>query len=293
MHIVIATSPQDPALDASDQLYGDALQALGATVSAVPWTSIDAGRLQTADAVVLRSTWGYHNHMEAFRDWIDLIDESGVRTFNAPDMLRWNIDKAYLHDLAARGINVPATMAIEAEDQATLSACFERLGAERAVLKPRFGGSGTGVILTAPDSLRNDLETMRRELDDRPFLLQAFIPEIATGELSFVFIGGTFAHAIRKQPVPGEFRSNSRYGTTFSRTEPPAGQVEAAAAILAKVAPQSLYARIDCVARAEGLVCMEVELVEPSLFMTHAPETAKLFARRTVEALVGATPSEA
>ena len=110
MHIIIATSPTSPALDASDQLYDDALNALGATASAVPWTAIDAVRLQTADAVVLRSTWGYHNHMAAFRDWIDLLDESGVRTFNPPDMLRWNIDKAYLHDLAERGINVPATV---------------------------------------------------------------------------------------------------------------------------------------------------------------------------------------
>jgi glutathione synthase/RimK-type ligase-like ATP-grasp enzyme len=287
MHIVIATSPQTPALDASDQLYSDALQALGATVSAVPWTAIDAIRLQTADAVVLRSTWGYHNHVAAFRDWIDLIDESGVRTFNPPDMLRWNIDKAYLHDLAARGINVPMTVAIEAEDQGTLTACFERLGrAERAVLKPRFGGSGTGVALTTPTSVRQDLEGMRRELDGRPFLLQAFIPEITAGELSFVFIGGTFAHAIRKQPVPGEFRSNSRFGTTFSRTEPSVAQIDVASAILAKVAPEALYARIDCVARGDGLVCMEVELVEPSLFMTHAPETAKLFARQTIDALL-------
>ena len=91
MHIVIATSPQTPALDASDQLYGDALQALGATVSALPWTAIGAARLQTADAVVLRSTWGYHNHVAAFRDYLRANSDSpeGQELLAAKFMGRW------------------------------------------------------------------------------------------------------------------------------------------------------------------------------------------------------------
>ena len=116
-------------------------------------------------------------------------------------------------------------------------------------------------------------------------LVQEFLPEIAEGELSMVYFDGVFSHAIRKRPPEGEFRSNSRYGPTRA-AETPAGEVAEQGAAALRVLPEMpLYARVDGVVRDGALIVIEVEVLEPALFMEFDPPSAERFAEATLRRL--------
>jgi len=94
-----------------------------------------------------------------------------------------------------------------------------------------------------------------------------------------MFFGGAFSHAVIKRPRPGEFRVQERLGGLIARTDPPSALIACGRRLLDEHAPGCLYARVDVVEAADRFVLMEVELVEPSLYLEHAPESAAAFAR--------------
>ena len=116
-------------------------------------------------------------------------------------------------------------------------------------------------------------------------LVQEFLPEIAEGELSLVYFDGVFSHAIRKRPPKGEFRSNSRYGPTRHPETPPIDVTDQGAACLRTLPELPLYARVDGVLRDGQLIVLEVEVLEPALFMEFDPLSAERFADATLKRL--------
>jgi len=120
----------------------------------------------------------------------------------------------------------------------------------------------------------------------RPVLLQPFVEEIRTrGEWSLVFIDSAFTHAVLKHPATGDFRVQPHLGGTVQAGPPPAGVLAAARTALAALPRAALYARIDGVETREGFRVMEVEVNEPGLFFTHAPDAAERLAEALLHAL--------
>jgi glutathione synthase/RimK-type ligase-like ATP-grasp enzyme len=110
-------------------------------------------------------------------------------------------------------------------------------------------------------------------------MLQQLVPEIRTsGEVSLMFFGGSFSHAVCKQPRDGEFRVQERLGGTIRATTPPDDLVEHARGLLETCAAGHLYARVDVVSTGDRFVLMEIELVEPSLYLEYVPAAARAFA---------------
>lgn len=232
-----------------------------------------------AEAVVMRSTWGYYRALEAFRDWTEAM-AAATRLFNPIGLVRWNLRKDYVGKLAAAGVRVPGTR-IVARQPAAIAQAFDEMGWQRAVVKPATGASGHSVELLAREAIA---ETVPR-LATGEVLVQEFLPEIAHGELSLVYFDGVFSHAIRKRPPKGEFRVNSRFGATREREEPPHAVSEEGAAALRVLPELPLYARVDGVVRDGVLVVIEVEVLEPALFMEFDPPSAERFAAATVKRL--------
>jgi hypothetical protein len=234
MLIALVTWSGLPALAADDQLLRDVLINRGAQVDAVVWDdpAVDWRRY---DAIVVRSTWDYHKRVDEFRAWLDHME--GLPLWNRPALLRRNIHKSYLLDLQAQGIEIVPTI-------------FMPGG---AVIKP-------AVSATAYQILRLEHDV----------LIQPFVPEILAGELSFVFLGRAFSHAVRKRPRDGEYRVQSEFGGTAERIDPAADLIAQAGRIAATLGDDWLYARIDCVVRDGRLILMELEATEPSLFLDEA-----------------------
>jgi glutathione synthase/RimK-type ligase-like ATP-grasp enzyme len=229
---------------------------------------------------VIRSTWDYHQALDDYRAWLDRLD--APRVFNPPDLVRWNLDKAYLIGLGARGAPLPSSMVVDADDSALTNA-LERLALTDAVIKPTVGASGVGVERITRGHVPDALARLRAATRARRVLLQEFVPEVAAGELAGVFFGGTFSHGLRRVPAAEEFRVNSQFGGRMEAAALDAATIEAMSRILSLLPSKPLYARIDGVVRGGRFVLMEVEVNEPGLGLHLAPGAGDRFA----EALAG------
>lgn len=207
---------------------------------------------------------------------------------NPVGLVRWNLRKYYLDKLAAAGIRVPQSRLVACTEEA-IGKVFADTGWSRAVVKPAAGASGYSVELVARDDAADYVRLLAVEARRAGVLVQEFLPEIADGELSLVYFDGLFSHAVRKRPPAGEFRVNSRFGATRSAETPSRAVVEQGAAALRALPEQPLYARVDGVVREGVLIVIEVEVLEPGLFMDLDPPSAERFAEATMRRLAAAS----
>ena len=115
------------------------LEARGLRTARVAWSNPDFDWSRTR-AAVFRSTWDYFERFAEFSAWMDRV-ERGTRLFNAPELVRWNVDKHYLRNLAGRGVNVPVTRFLERGEMTTLREAFADCGWSEAILKPAVSGA--------------------------------------------------------------------------------------------------------------------------------------------------------
>lgn len=271
--IVIATCLKTPGLTPGDAVLAKALTARGAEVLAAPWNGPFAP-FAAADAVLIRSTWDYFDVAGAFADWIEAL-RSLPAVVNRPDVLRWNMTKDYLFELAEKGAPVPPLARADPDPDA-IAAALDALGLGAGIVKPICGGSASGLARVSRDD-RDSLARAAAGLNG-PAFVQPFLPEIETaGETSFIFFGGAFSHAVVKRPKPGDIRVQEEHGGLTSAVAPPAAAIAAAARILSLCPPETAYARVDMVISEDRMALMEVELVEPELFFPYCPEGAERF----------------
>ena len=267
-----------PEISESDRLVQRALEARGAAVEAHPWN--DPGAAWGGfDAIVLRSNWDYHFEPDAFLGWLDRLERAGARVFNPPALVRWNLTKAYLLELARAGVPTVATVILEDESRRGLETLMAARAWRRVVMKPVISASAHDTRLVSAATMDEAVDALASGAMRRPVLVQPFVEEIQTrGEWSLIFIETEMTHAVLKRPAAGEFRVQPRLGGTVE-TPPPPDQIRTVArAALAALPVPPLYARIDGVDTAAGFQIMEVEVNEPGLFFPHAPAAAARFA---------------
>jgi len=274
--ILVATCRQyahpTPSLEALFQ----ALAARGIAAGHRPWTDTPIEVFAAADLVLPLCCWDYHDKVDRFAAWIDALERAGARLVNPPAVLRWNLRKTYLLEMAARGLAVPATVHLRDAGEAEVADVLRREGWARAVLKPVSGQSGFGVrLLDASDRAS-------WSLPPGEFLLQAFQPDIATlGETTLTFIDGGFSHAIHRRLGAGEWRANMQYGATVAPVDVAPETIAAARRYLGAAPEMPVYARIDGLVGPAGFLLMECEAIEPYLYL----EMASGGADRLAEAL--------
>jgi glutathione synthase/RimK-type ligase-like ATP-grasp enzyme len=275
MRVAFLTYDQMPALCADDRL---ALPALGARgIEVVPWVW-DGPTPGPVDAVVMRSCWDYHEKTDAFFRFLDILVAQGTFLWNPAPVLRWNVDKAYLRDLDARGARVPRTLWVPRGDAPRLDDLLKEHALEEVIIKPRLSLSAVDTFRSARARASADQARFEALARRKALLVQEFLPEIEQGEISLIFFGGRFSHAVRKTPAPGDFRVQAEHGGSRQRIEPRPEWIAESERILATLPEPLLYARVDVVERAGDLFWMELELVDPELFLALDPEAPPRFA---------------
>jgi hypothetical protein len=110
-------------------------------------------------------------------------------------------------------------------------------------------------------------------------MVQEFLEEVQSqGEWSLIFFSGQFSHAIMKTPKPGDFRSQEEFGGSIKNTRPSDSLIQAACRALAAATGTALYARVDGVEHRGQFRLMELELIEPALYMNLAEGAVERFA---------------
>ncbi len=252
----------------------EALGAAGAEVTPIVWTG--PCDLSTFDLVLPLIAWGYHADYPRWLALLDRADRERWRIVNPPALLRWNGDKAYLVELAERGVPTVPTLAVEACCDADLDEARRRFDCEWLVIKPPISASANGAHRLSPN---DDLPPDSR---GRPMIVQPLIEEIGrSGEFSLMLFDGEFSHAVVKLPKSGDFRVQEQHGgKTLPCTVPPTGAVQLAQAAIAAAPARAAYARVDIVPDDKGVLrIMELELIEPSLYLDHAPDGGASFTR--------------
>ncbi|WP_379547456.1 RimK family alpha-L-glutamate ligase [Qipengyuania sp. DSG2-2] len=244
-----------------------AIEAAGMELREIEWRAPDTA-FDDIRLVLIGTPWDYQDHEAEFLGKLDTLAARGIAVCNPPELVRWNTRKTYLRELEEAGAATIPTLWHERLTRADLSSAFDRLGADRLVVKRQVGANAEGQhLFNRSDDLPPDWSL------DMPVMVQPFLPAIAeTGETSFLFIDGEFSHAAVKRPAQGDYRVQSEYGGTEEMYDPTAAERTAAAAIIAALPHLPLYARIDMVRGETGLLLMEAELIEPFLYPNQGPE---------------------
>jgi glutathione synthase/RimK-type ligase-like ATP-grasp enzyme len=256
----------------------DALRRRGLKVDPVAWTQ--AGDLAGYDLVLPLVVWGYHLRYREWLNFLDRAERERLPLANSASLLRWNSDKVYLAELGAKGIASVPTMEVEALGDADLRVAAEAFGTDELIVKPPVSASATGTHRIRPHD-----EVPAAERGTR-MLIQPFLPSIAIeGEYALILFDGKLSHTLVKRPKAGDFRVQPHLGGTTEQCEPPEGAAELAMAALAAAPAPATYARIDMIRDPAGdLRIMELELVEPALWLDVVPQAEESFANAVIAA---------
>jgi glutathione synthase/RimK-type ligase-like ATP-grasp enzyme len=243
----------------------------GFSVEARDWT--DPGDLAGFDLVMPLVAWGYHQDPPRWHALLERLERDGVPTLNPVPLLRWNSDKRYLAELGDRGVSTIPTRMVESLNEAELAEARAEFG-DQLVIKPPVSASAYGTHLLGPN------DPVPPDAVGQAMLVQPFLRAVAAeGEYSIMLFDGRFSHAIVKRPKAGDYRVQPHLGGTELPCEAPAGAIELAHAALAAAPAKATYARVDMVRDNEGeLAIIELELIEPALWLQHAPDGGESFA---------------
>lgn len=276
--VALATCREFPLLDDEDRLLIPALADLGIDAVPVVWTD-DTVDWASFDAVVLRETWDYSDDRPVFLEWVHRV-AAVSQLLNPAAVVEWNTDKRYLRDLADAGVPVVPTTFIEPGDD---PAQWLPVGDfTDVVVKPAVScGSRDTVRYVAAEAQHVTEDHVRRLLDEqRTVMVQPYLDAVDTvGETAVLFFGGEFSHAIRKGPllargVEGEKVEGLFVQEQIDPRDPTPQELDVARRAIQQIpggAGTALYARVDLIPGPDGApLLLELELTEPSLFLSHA-----------------------
>lgn len=272
---------EDPGDFVTDyDLSFDAMADLGWRVDCVPWRDPSHDWNQY-DAVYICTPWDYPEDPGLFMQVLEAIEASTAHLINPISLVRWSLAKTYLRDLAERGGAVVPSLWFDRFDPEEVSGWFEHFDSDRIVIKPQVGtNSQDQFVLKRPvtNVVMSEVQHIYRE---QPFFVQPFIANVQSeGEFSLFFLGREYSHATLRVPEPGDFRSQEEHGAQVRNITASAEQIEAAERLLSLVDPQPTYVRVDLVRDDGGnFLLMELELIEPSLYLRTDPGAAGRFAR--------------
>lgn len=258
-------------------IKADYARLLGDSAVFIDWTHADG--LADFDLVTPLLAWGYQRDCPTWFALLDRMEANGINARNPVSVLRWNSDKAYLAELDAAGIATVPTQVSAALDQLALENARAEFGTDILVIKPPISGGADGTFRLAEG------DPVPRSVAGQRMMIQPYLPSIAAeGEYSLFYFGGIFSHSIIKRPAAGDFRVQDQFGGFEAAIEAPATAKSLAEAALATTAAitqtgKLAYARVDMLRDSDGnFRLMELELIEPSLFLRFAEAGGAAFA---------------
>ena len=271
----------------------------GADVQVRCWrdAGLDAAAVSKYDAVTFLWCNNYHAYPIEFPGFVRRVLTSaqeqnpGLNIFNDPATVLWNCDKHYLLELAAAGFVISRSKFVDSSTltSASLSSTIRGFSDTTAViLKPAVSGSAHGThLIRDPQNFSTEdevfIDSVAAHRVNSDLILQDFEESISCGEYSLVFINGHHTHTILKTPH-GDYRCQGEYGGSteeISEENVPQNARDVAQQIIRYIGAKVVkcdhyydvegsplvYARVDGIMRGDKFVLMEVEAVEPHLWL--------------------------
>lgn len=262
----------------------------GVHVDVISWHAIDIDWSQY-DAVIVRSTWDYQEHANAFIDKLIEITKHDTVLINPLSLMQWNISKRYLQILQTQGITIIPSVFFDSVAISDIYAQFAYFDTQEIIIKPLISANSDNTFRLDHTNLMAQAGPLSNIFSTTPCVIQPFLDSVINeGEYSLFYFNGEYSHTIRKVPKSGDFRVQEEHGGELITVIPDERQLSAAAKVLAALPEKSLYARVDLIRNPRAQKddiwqLMEVELIEPSLYFNMDEASPERFVQATLNYL--------
>ncbi len=268
-----------------DRLIAEALEAKGLKVYRTSWDDA-AFDWATTRVALFRTTWDYFHRAKEFSAWLDRVQHR-TQLINPIETIRWNMDKHYLQDLADKGVPIVPTVFIEVGEYRSLQEIVKATGWPRLILKPAISGGARHTYKMTGDEVAAHESVFRQLIAAEAMLLQPFMDLVESrGEVSHMVFGGRYSHSVLKRAKAGDFRVQDDFGGSVSDYQASPEEIAFAENVVAQCDAMPVYARVDVMWDNNARpVLVELEMIEPELWMRKQPQSARLFADAVAEML--------
>ena len=277
-HLAILTSVRVPELLDYDKKLVLELMKLGINAEPVIWET-EADKLTEFDSALFRTTWGYHEKSIKFIKFLDFIDKIKIPVFNPTSIIRENLHKFYLNELIKYELPTIDTIFVEKNSGRKLKEHIGNKYWNQFIIKPAISaGSYETHLLSLNDWNKTD-EIYSNMNETSDLLIQRFIPEIQTiGEWSTIFFNPEYHYTINKVPKSGDYRVQTTFDGVYTKRIPPLDVLETSHKAASIYFDKCLYIRVDGVISEDQFKIMEIEMIEPDLYLDIYPEAIPVFA---------------
>ncbi|CAF1098367.1 unnamed protein product [Adineta steineri] len=253
------------------------LQEKGIDIKIEVWTDSDV-KWETYDAIIVKSPWDYHYKLDQFNTWLEMLKYQNIRILNPYDRIKWNSDKHYLQHIENAGLKIIPTFWLKKNEKPDLLKYFKLLSTEKIVIKPSISASALNTFVHNQDDIIEAILKIEQLLQEQDFIIQPFMNQIQTiGEWSFIFFNGEFSHSVLKTPKSGDFRVQSSFGGVAHLKSAPNQLIQYAKKYVEIFAKDCLFTRVDGLDIDGQFFLMELELIEPYLFLLHDKNSFERF----------------
>ena len=258
-----------------DALVEPHLRSMGWDLEWLSWRQ--AHHWQHYDKVVVRSTWDYQEDPHLFLELLRQIEKAGIPLFNSASLIEWNLEKNYLQEIQKQGVAIVPTLF---ESRWVKKDFFRELETSEIVVKPLISASAQDTFRISQPEFPSLLPKLKALFSNRAFMVQPFREAIVEeGEYSLSYFGEAYSHAILKKPKDQDFRVQEEHGGYIQAVNPSMELRSLAQKVLKALPELPLYSRLDFVRNPRGhFEIMEIELIEPSMYLRFDSEAPKRFA---------------
>jgi len=259
-------------VESEDDKLLNFLQEKGLNIEKVIWNDKHI-KWEDYSLAILKSPWDYFDLIEEFYIWLDQLEAKNVKLLNPIEVVRWNANKQYLQEIEAAGLKITPSFFIQNKESINLEHFFEKFNTNKLIVKPCVSGGAKNTFKVTVDNVNEVNQKLNRLIQEEDFIIQPFLPEILeNGEWSFVFFNGAYSHSLIKQAKPGDFRVQPAHGGSVHPQKPNEELIVIAKQYVTLFAKDCLYARVDGTFVNGEFLLMELELIEPFLFLNTEPE---------------------
>lgn len=276
--VFLITARNIPVEEADSGKLLETLKSLGLSGKIVAWDDTTIN-WQDCKLIVIRTPWDYVERYPQFRQWLEYVGTK-TKVWNPVGTILWNIHKSYLLELQEQGVPIVPTELILAGSIKKLSELLPDDFGNEIIIKPAISISAKGTGRFMKDAPEAEAH-FNHLIAAQDVLIQPFVPEIQQkGEVSMMYFQGEYSHSILKIAKKGDFRVQNNFGGTVEIHIPTAEEKEVAEKIFKVLSEPPPYARVDLLSTSKGPLLMELELIEPDLFLSYDPGAFMRFAEK-------------
>ncbi|MGQ0839467.1 ATP-grasp domain-containing protein [Actinokineospora sp.] len=276
----LVTCAHLPELAPDDQELLHALRRKGIDVEVAVWDdpTVDWA---AAPVTVIRSVFDYHLRPAEFLAWLADI-ESKTTVHNAPEIIKWNAHKSYLRGVAEAGFDIIPTHWLSRDESVDIATIRARNSWTDIVVKPAISASAHRTLKVTGDNLAEGQAHAEDLLRDGDALVQPYLYDFeTTGETSVIWLGPRQTHSVRRPSGIHTTLEEAHVGAPLTPSE---SEIALAGKVYDWITPKPLYARIDIIDSVDyGLLVLELELIEPALYLRHSTAVADAFADAVID----------